>query len=315
MSSYLIPFIQTGIANSSNTANTSNTANYANFAGNVVNASQPNITSIGSLSSLVVTGTSNIANLNANGVVTFNGSNVSLGSVSNLHIDGGTNGYVLQTDGIGNLTWVAQTGGGGNGTPGGSNTQVQYNDAGSFAGSSQLYFNNVSNIVVSKSLVSINKGQIINANVVSNGYVTCNILNGTNIINIGGMANVTAVNFNPRWNIVGDANTTLNSLMNNGDVLEVTFKQLVINNSGSNITWNYANGVLSNPLNVYIDGNLIPQDAGFPTQLSNVTVPGPAPIGNTTLQSGNYLYITNIFNITKKNTNEYYVHTESRYLT
>jgi hypothetical protein len=150
MSSYLIPFIQTGIANSSNTANTSNTANYANFAGNVVNASQPNITSVGSLSSLEVTGTSNIANLNANGIVNFNGSNVSLGSVSNLHIDGGTNGYVLQTDGVGNLTWVAQTGGGGgNGTPGGSNTQIQYNNAGNFAGAIGFTFNNVtSNIQV-----------------------------------------------------------------------------------------------------------------------------------------------------------------------
>jgi plastocyanin len=36
-----------------------------------------------------------------------------LGPVGNVIITGGTNGYVLQTDGAGNLSWVAQSGGGG----------------------------------------------------------------------------------------------------------------------------------------------------------------------------------------------------------
>lgn len=36
-----------------------------------------------------------------------------LGSVSNVKITGGTADYVLRTDGSGNLSWVAQTGGGG----------------------------------------------------------------------------------------------------------------------------------------------------------------------------------------------------------
>ena len=35
-----------------------------------------------------------------------------LGAVGNVIITGGTNGYVLQTDGSGNLNWVAQSGGG-----------------------------------------------------------------------------------------------------------------------------------------------------------------------------------------------------------
>ena len=48
--------------------------------------------------------------------VTYNGSNISLGNVSTVKITGGTNGYVLQTDGTGNLDWTAMTGGGGNGT-------------------------------------------------------------------------------------------------------------------------------------------------------------------------------------------------------
>jgi hypothetical protein len=48
----------------------------------------------------------------------------------------GTADYVLKTDGSGQLSWTEQTGGGG--TPGGSDTQIQYNNAGSFGGASGL---------------------------------------------------------------------------------------------------------------------------------------------------------------------------------
>ena len=70
--------------------------------------------------------------------------NINLGDVSNIHIEGGVNGYVLQTDGVGNLSWTAG-GGGGNGVPGGSNTQIQYNDTGVFGGSAFLTFNENTN--------------------------------------------------------------------------------------------------------------------------------------------------------------------------
>jgi hypothetical protein len=58
-------------------------------------------------------------------------------------ITGGTTGQVLakasNTDY--DTEWVDQTGGGGGGTPGGSDTQVQFNDGGSFAGDSGLAYN------------------------------------------------------------------------------------------------------------------------------------------------------------------------------
>ena len=65
--------------------------------------------------------------------VTWNGNILSLGNVTALSIGGGIDGYFLQTDGAGNLTWAAG-GNGGSGNPGGSNTQVQFNDAGIFGG-------------------------------------------------------------------------------------------------------------------------------------------------------------------------------------
>ena len=168
---------------------TANTATFAisstnsNVALTVANAAQPNITSLGSLTALNVSGAGSITgnlrvgNLDTNGTListntnvignsTVNGilqvaaagqlkilgsvntassSNVYLGAVGNIHIEGGINGYVLSTDGAGNLSWAVGGGGGGNGSPGGSNTQIQYNDSGVFGGSSYLTFNEATN--------------------------------------------------------------------------------------------------------------------------------------------------------------------------
>jgi hypothetical protein len=148
----------------------------SNIANYVAQSSQPNITSVGTLLTLSVTGniltsqyvsaggfqTSGSANsgslnvsgmshlsgsLNATGNANFSGPNVNLGSVSNLHIEGGLNGYFLSTDGLGGLSWQAAGGGSGNTNPGGSNTQIQYNNAGNFAGSNYFTFNSNTNTV------------------------------------------------------------------------------------------------------------------------------------------------------------------------
>lgn len=146
------------------------TANY------VVQPNQANITSVGTLTGLTVAGniatsgyvsagnfvtsgrvsTGNLTvsiganipgNLRATGNINFATSpNINLGTLANIRIDGGLNGYVLTTDGVGNLSWSAGGGGGGgNGTPGGANTQIQYNDSGSFGGSPYLTFNELTN--------------------------------------------------------------------------------------------------------------------------------------------------------------------------
>ena len=86
-------------------ANVAITANAANLTGTTLNALvvTSSLTSVGTLTGLT-----------SNGIVNFtNTSNVTLGAVGNLKISGGTNAYVLQTDGSGNLSWVAQSAGGG----------------------------------------------------------------------------------------------------------------------------------------------------------------------------------------------------------
>jgi hypothetical protein len=61
-------------------------ANY--FTGTITTNAQPNITSLGTLTSLEVSGTSN------------------LGPVGNVTITGGSSGYVLSTNGSGGLSWI-----------------------------------------------------------------------------------------------------------------------------------------------------------------------------------------------------------------
>ena len=123
--------------------------------------------------------------INENGVATLNGLQVSglsnLGSVGNVRILGGTSGYYLQTNGSGNLTW-APGGGSGNGTPGGSNTQVQFNDAGNFGGAAGFTYDSINNILtVSGNIISNNfagTGNITIASINANGNITANYLIG-----------------------------------------------------------------------------------------------------------------------------------------
>ena len=130
--------------------------------------------------------------------VTYNGSNLSLGNVANVKMTGGTNGYVLQTDGTGNLNWTAQTGGGGNGSPGGSNTQIQYNDNGTFGGNVGFTFNEVTgnvnlpnDLIVAGNIYGNFAGTSSNANY-ANYAGNAFSVTGSNVI--GSVANATYAN-------------------------------------------------------------------------------------------------------------------------
>lgn len=157
-------------------SNSSANANYASYAAIVVNSFQPNITSVGTLNGLNVSGVSN------------------LGPVGNVVITGGTNGYVLQTNGSGNLTWVAQ-GGAGNGNPGGSNTQIQFNDAGLFGGVSGFTFDKVSGNTAIPGALAVT-GNISGANIAVSSVTAVNITANTGVFTGNGAAltNLTGAN-------------------------------------------------------------------------------------------------------------------------
>lgn len=125
--------------------------------------------------------TGNILLHAGNGVIaanTFNGSlsvtdSANLGNVSNIKITGGQANYVLKTDGTGNLSWVEQSGGGSQ--IGGTNTQVQFNNNGSFGGSNSFTFDSTSTTLTVNNFVatsSANLGNVANLAITggSNGY-------------------------------------------------------------------------------------------------------------------------------------------------
>ena len=160
-------------------------------AGTVTTNAQPNITSVGTLSNLIIgnaTANSTFGNgtITATGNISFTGANVSLGSVSNLKITGGTAGYFLSTDGAGNLSWGAAAGGGGVSATG-SNTQLQFNDGGVLGASANLVFDKTTN-TFSTGRVVASAGANLGSNI-SNIYVGGG--GSTQILSTDGSGNLT----------------------------------------------------------------------------------------------------------------------------
>jgi len=214
-----------------------------------------NVLSLGSTNDISISGGS------ANYVLTTNGAGVltwagvvatSLNAnISNVQIYGGTNGYVLQTDGTGNLSWTAQTGGGGNGSPGGSNTQIQYNDNGLFGGNVGFTFDEVtgnvnipnnlsavglignivtatqSNITTIGSLLELNvvgtttiqqvKEKVTSNNVGSSSTVDFDLLTQAILYKTSAATNNFTINFR------GNSSITLDSIMSSNQSMTCTY--------------------------------------------------------------------------------------------
>ena len=167
----LLGNIQTNNANLGNavTANyfTGNFYGRANTANTVLIGAQPNITSVGTLTGLTVSGTS------------------TLGDVGNVKITGGSSTTYLQTDGTGNLTWSSLV----NTPPGGSANSIQYKDGATYQGSGNLLFNDPQLYVDGTLNVTgnANVGNIGATNIV--GTLSTNVQ--TNITRVGTLANLT----------------------------------------------------------------------------------------------------------------------------
>jgi hypothetical protein len=82
--------------------------------------------------------------------------------------------YFLHANG----TWVQVTGGGGSGTPGGSNTYIQYNDSGSFNGTAGFTYDETTNNVTIANTLSIG-GTTVNSTIYAGTSNNANYLGGT----------------------------------------------------------------------------------------------------------------------------------------
>jgi len=263
---------------------------------NVVNAAQPNITSVGTLSGLTV---SNLAN---------------------FHLPGGVNGYVLQTNGNGNLNWTAMAGSG-NGNPGGANTQVQFNDSGLFAGDSNLTYNkntdtlNTINIELVSNLYAdyAELTHDLTANVVIANYlygdgsnITNVSVNNTPYANLANFVVVEEVNNNYSYHVVLTTGANDYSLHNDSDdnfqynpqegtltVTRLDTQYLQIGNVISNITpWLDVTYNIGNAThrfsNVYLANSTIYLGNGTLTSNGNSIVVQSLRVSNSNIYSNGH---------------------------
>jgi len=204
---------------------------------------------------------------NANSFGGLANSSVSSGTLTfsnlaNLKIAGGTNGYFLQTDGAGALTWNAGTTTPGSANPGGANTQIQYNDAGSFGGTAGFTFDEVTGNVNIPGIYNGDGGGLSNVtsafattagtvttaaqpNITSTGTLSALTVSGTTTIQQGiedvqligaqtGTYNFDMLNGSIQYatanaaanlvlNFRGDAGTTTNAFLANGKSVTSTY--------------------------------------------------------------------------------------------
>jgi len=255
--------------NGSNVTGTVANANYATYAGTVLTNAQPNITSVGTLTSLDVTGNVSAGNIKSDNLLYANGTP-----------------YVFTTNAAG------------------SNTQVQFNDGNAFAGSANFTFDkgtntlSVTNIVANGAgLTSITggnvTGQVANALIAGTVYTAAQ----PNITSVGTLSSLTVTGLiTATANGVKTANiydstgtlTLETKYGNNAGDLGV-YGNLVVGTSGTgNITAynaNLGNLVIAN----YVQGTLTtgaqPNITSVGT-LSSLNVTGNTTTGNLLLNNG-----------------------------
>jgi fibronectin-binding autotransporter adhesin len=283
-------------------ANSSN--GLASFNGTLTSSSntQPNITSVGTLTSLGVSGSAS-----------FTGANIYISNIGNFHIPGGNAGEAIQTNGAGNLYW-GSSGLLANGTSnviipvanGNINLNINSNpiivvssSGAKITGVANISGNaNVGNLGTSGNISAAyflgNGSQLTGvvstggtANILSNGTSNVNIplLNGNVTISSAGNANVVVVtgsgaNITGTANISGNANVgnlgTNVAVVTTGNI--TTINSGLIQNSTSNITLSAAGNI-----STYIGGNATAQFVVTSTGaniLGTANVVGNANVGN-----------------------------------
>jgi hypothetical protein len=274
----------------------------AGTAATVTTNAQPNITSVGTLTSLIV-GNATANSTFGNGTITLSstgnltGGNlvsatyltgtltttaqpnitsvgtlsslsvsgvISVSDVGNLYIPGGTNGYVLKTNGSGVLSWGAASAGTGNANISGSNTQLFFNDAGSntLGASANLTFNKSTNTLTTTNMVV---GGTTNLGAVGNVTITGGSANY--LLKTDGSGSLSW--FNPTYTTVGADGFT-------GDGTQTAFT-LTTTPTNANYTIVSVGGVVQPKTTYSVSGA---------TLTFSSAPPSTAPIEVTTINTG-----------------------------
>ena len=295
-------------------ANVALTPNAANLSGTTLNSAvvTSSLTSVGTLTSLAVTGNTTSGNVYANagtiGAANLTGTlttaaqpnitsvgslssltvtgTTNLGAVGNVTITGGTSGYVLQTNGSGGLSWVGiSTSSISNGTSNIAIPSVNGNVNLTSAGNTTLVVtgtgaNIAGSLNVTGNLVAGNLttggagGNISGANNVSANTLTGNLTTNAqpNITSIGSLTGLTVSNASGVVDFTTTANVTLGAVANLHISGGTNGYYLQTNGSGA-LTW-----------------ASIPVGSGISNGTSNVTI--PVVNGNISLNSAGNTTLT-----------------------
>jgi len=217
---------------SSNTLATSSSLKYDNTSGNVVVASTTTSTST-TTGALVVSG--------------------GLGVGGNIYVGTGGNSGNIYIGGQG-IFWASNNNvystGGGSGSPGGSQNQVQYNNGGTFAGAASLIYDNTSsNVVAAGTTVSVST--TTGALVVTGGVgIGGNIyMGGTGLFWSNGVSY--AASTNPNWAATANAAIYAQTTAYTTQTFYPTFSNIAGGNTAlgvnSGLTFNATSGNLTSP--------------------------------------------------------------------
>jgi len=249
----------------------SGTVKATSLTGTLTTNAQPNVTSVGTLTSLEVTGTANVGNVVTTGVANIGNLAVTglsnLGNVGNVIITGGTANYVLQTNGSGNLSWVVQAGSSAASNIANGNSNVNIPAAN---GNINLTANNNTSMVVTPTGANVSgtfnvTGNLIAGNITGVNNVSANTFTGSlttatqgNITSVGSLTGLTVSNASGTVNFTTTANVTLGAVGNlhisggntseylktdgSGNLSWAPIEETSITNGNSNVSIPTANG-------------------------------------------------------------------------
>jgi hypothetical protein len=282
------------------------------FTGTLTTNAQPNITSVGTLTSLTVTGTVTGGNLTTAGAANVGSLNVTgtsnLGAIGNVTITGGTNGQVLSTNGSGGLSFISISSSGiSNGTSNVNIPTVNGNVDITAAGNTTLVvtgtganISGTANITGNLVAGNISTGAGSGGNITGANLVSANFFTGTlttaaqpNITSIGSLIGLTVSNATGVVDFTTTANVTLGAVANlhisggtSGQVLStdgsgglsfVTINSSGISNGNSNVNIPTANG----NVNITSAGNTTMVITGTGVNVAGtLNVTGNANVGN-----------------------------------
>lgn len=216
----------------------------SNTANTVISNAQPNITSVGTLTSLFVSGVS------------------TLGLAGNVKIGGGNPGQILTTDGAGNLSWATVSGGNGGGSTYGNANVASYLNSGFF---NTTFIGSIPNATRANSADSANA--VAGANV--SGQVSNSLVAGT--IYTNAQPNITSIGTLVDLNVTGDitaGNITLGNLVT-ANYFAGNGRQLS-SIAGANVTGVVANATYATTAGSAGNANIVPWSgvSGTPNTLS-----------------------------------------------